>query len=97
MRTWAPRGNESCTAGFATIYEETLAVYLSDLYYEQVQGEKNDDAIDEMIAKEPLWIVEKERILSDLALIQDFPANKEAVEQRLNENRMLRTPPFCYD
>lgn len=88
---------ESCAASFATIYEETLSGYLYDKYYEQVQGKEAGDTIDEMVAKDPLWIAEKERIESDLALVRNYPANKAEVEQRLNEYKMLRMAPFCAD
>ena len=48
-----------------------------------------------MIANDPLWSEEVHRIHSDLLLVRDYPANKEAVLHRAAAYRKLRTKPFC--
>lgn len=93
----APDYYEKQAASLVIVYASILYDFLYNLYAERVQ--KNDGGIDPridaMIAEDPLWIEEVERIHSDLLLVRNYPTNKEAVLQRAADYRKLRIKPFC--
>ena len=83
---------EKETAELVVLYADILYSFLYDDCAEDEHG-----AIEASIARSPLWLAETERIKSDLALVRDYPKNKETVLRRIAEYRELRTEPFCKD
>ena len=77
-----------------------LVVLYADILYSFLYDDCAEDehsAIEASIARSPLWLAETERIKSDLALVRDYPKNKETVLRRIAEYRELRTKPLCKD
>ena len=74
-----------------------LVVLYADILYSFLYDDCAEDehsAIEASIARSPLWLAETERIKSDLALVREYPKNKETVLRRIAEYRELRTEPF---
>lgn len=93
----SPDYYEKQIASLATVYASTLYNFLYNLYEERASENESGSTpnIDTMIANDPLWNEEVDRIHFDLLLVRDYPANKEAVLQRAAAYRKLRTKPFC--
>lgn len=97
MRPWnSPDYYETNVAALAIVYASTLYDFLYNSYAEKA-GSGINSYIDTMVAGDPLWIEEVERIHSDLLLVRNYPINKDTVLQQAEIYRKLRTKPFCID
>lgn len=93
----SPDYYEKQVASLATVYASTLYDFLYNSYAEKApKAERGiSPSINTMVADDPLWKEEVDRIHSDLLLVRDYPSNKEIVFQRAAAYRKLRTKPFC--
>lgn len=94
QRPWCEPDFYVSGMAFCTLaYAEALSNFLYDEYSASVS--KDSETIFNCMEKDPLWVQEVQRIESDLELVRGCPMNKDRIEQRRNETRELRTPPFC--
>lgn len=93
----SPDYYEKNVAALATVYASTLYNFLYNSFAEKELKTEGGITIniDAMVANDPLWNEEVDRIHSDLLLVRDYPKNKEVVLQRAAAYRKLRTKPFC--
>ena len=77
----------------ATTYAEALSNFLNNEY--SLLVERDAEEIFDCVEKDPLWQQEVQRIYSDLSLVLNYPANRDMIEQRRQDNAQLRTLPFC--
>lgn len=94
QRPWCdPDYYVSRAAYCATTYAEALSNFLNNEY--SLLVERDAEEIFDCVEKDPLWQQEVQRIYSDLSLVLNYPANRDMIEQRRQDNAQLRTLPFC--
>lgn len=86
---------EKRAASLALTYTEDLYNFLFEKVLDEFPTERfGTPKANEMIARNPLWIAEIERLQSDLLLIRNFPANKDIVEKQMITYRELSIVPL---